>query len=442
MQVPTHAHLDRDGAEHAVLILPSGMSGASASEGPPADESTTHGASPVARGTGRGWNDVPWRTIVATIGSVVATIAMIEFVYLAFDVMVLILIAGFFAIVLSQPVSALQRRFSLPRGAAIGLVVGATVTILVGLITLFILPVRTQLVAVLTDLPGTVEQASLGKGPIGNLTTKLNLVSVVRDNQESLADVARSIENSLPSLLSSLLGALLQTVTVVVLTILMLSQSAALGRTAVQVVPVRYRTRVIDTAKDAAASVSGYMIGNLLISMFAGLSACAVLLVLGVPNAIVIALFVAFVDLIPLVGATIGAVVAVAASFIVSPTVGIIALVFFVVYQQFENSVLQVVIMSRRARANPLVVLLSVLLGVELMGIVGALLAIPVAGALSVILSSVWRHRPLRADELLIVSDGNPDEKTQAEERVSRHIVIIRWLSQRFSLRHNRPPRR
>ena len=85
-----------------------------------------------------------------------------------------------------------------------------------------------------------------------------------------------------------------------------------------------------------------------------------------------------------------------AAAFIVSRTAGVIAMVFLILYQQFENSVLQVMIMSRRARANPLVVLLSVLLGVDLFGMVGALLAIPVAGAMSVILSWVWRHRPLR----------------------------------------------
>ena len=249
----------------------------------------------------------------------------------------------------------------------------------------------------------------------------------------------------MPSVLSSLVGALLKTVTVVVLTWLMLTQSAALGRAAVQVVPMRYRTRVIDTAEDAAASVSGYMIGNLLISMFAGLAGLAafvVLLVRGVPNAIVISLFVAFADLLPLVGVTVGAVVAVAAAFIVSPTAGVIALVFFILYQQFENSVLQVMIMSRRARANPLVVLLSVLLGVDLFGMVGALLAIPVAGAMSVILSWVWRHRPLRDDELLIVSDGRPHEQTPAQARVRRQFVILRWLSQHFARGPNRPARR
>ena len=95
--------------------------------------------------------------------------------------------------------------------------------------------------------------------------------------------------------------------------------------------------------------------------------------------------------------------------------------------------------MSRRARANPLVVLLSVLLGVDLFGMVGALLAIPVAGAISGILSSVRRHRPLRDDELLVVSDGRPHEQTQAQARVRRQFVILHWLSQHFARGPNRP---
>ena len=433
MQTPTQTYQDRRDSERAALLVPSAISTFGADGGGGGDASATPDESRHATRSGRKWHDVPWRTIVATIVLVVASIMLIRVVYIASDMIMLLLVAGFFAIVLNRPVRALQRRFTIARGLAIGVVVGATVTIVLGLITVFVLPVRTQLVAVLTDLPGTAEQASRGTGPIGNLTSKLHLVSLARDHQASITKAAESIENSLPSMLSSLLGALLKSVTVIVLVCLMLTQSATLSSAVVQVVPVRYRTRVTDTAEDAAASVSGYMIGNLLISMFAGLAALVVLLVLGVPNAIVISLFVAFADLLPLIGATIGAVVAVIATFTVSTTAGIIALVFFVLYQQFENSVLQVMVMSRRAHANPLVVLLSVLLGVELFGIIGALLAIPVAGALSVILSSVWRHRPLRDDELLLVIDERPHDQSHVEAPSTDRTGVLRWVSQRFS---------
>ena len=131
------------------------------------------------------------------------------------------------------------------------------------------------------------------------------------------------------------------------------------------------------------------MTGNLLISLYAGVAAFIVLMILGVPSPIVIALWVAFADLIPLVGATLGAIVGVFAAFLHSPTAGVIALVFFVIYQQLENGVIYPTVMARKVKVNPLGVLLSVLLGVELFGFLGALLAVPISGALQVIVKSV-----------------------------------------------------
>ena len=132
------------------------------------------------------------------------------------------------------------------------------------------------------------------------------------------------------------------------------------------------------------------------------------------PSPLILALWVAFADLIPLVGATLGAIAAVIAAFFVSPTAGVIALVFFALYQQFENGVLQTVIMSRTVRVNSLVVLLSVLIGVELFGFVGALLAVPMAGAMSVIVKEMWLHRPSARDELLIVTKPEPRQSSSA----------------------------
>jgi predicted PurR-regulated permease PerM len=153
-------------------------------------------------------------------------------------------------------------------------------------------------------------------------------------------------------------------------------------------------------AVDAGHAISGYMIGNLLISLIAGITGFICLVALGVPSPIVLALWVAFADLIPLVGAIIGAAVAVLAAFLHDPTAGIIALVFFVIYQQIENSVLYPAVMARRVKVNPLVVLLSVLLGVEIFGFIGALLAVPASGALQVAAKAIKQERQR---ELLIV---------------------------------------
>ena len=352
---------------------------------------------------------MPFRTILATIGLVFASLLAVYVVYVASRVVIWIVVAGFFAVVLVRPVGALQHRFGLRRGVAIALVVGSTVLLAAGLLVLFVLPVRRQLIAALTDLPGTVSQAADGQGPFGRLVTRLNIESLVRDHEERLLAAAATVQRSFPSLLGSAVQAALAVVTITVVTCLLLSQSDVLARAAVRLLPVRHRDRTTVVARSAARAVSGYMIGNLIISVCAGVAAFVFLLIARVPNAALLALWVAFADLIPLVGATMGAVVAVLGAFLVSPTVGVVAIVFFLAYQQFENSVLQIVIMARTVRVNPLVVLVSVLVGVELFGFVGAVLAIPIAGAASVALKELWVHGRRDPSGLIVVTTAGDD---------------------------------
>jgi predicted PurR-regulated permease PerM len=369
------------------------------------------------------WADVPWRTIVATIGLVIVAALALAVVYLASRVIVWVLVAGFFALVLARPVGWLQRRFHMRRGIAVAAVVLLATAFLSGLMALFVVPLREQLVVIVTDLPGTVRKASAGQGQVGRLLARLGLQKLVQQNEVSLINGAKSIEDAAPGYLGSVVQSLLAIVTVAVTTCLMLSQSTLLSRAGLRMMPLRHRALMSQVGRNAASAVSGYMSGNLLISGFAGLSALAVLAILRVPSALVLALWVAFADLIPLVGATLGGVVAVVAAFFVSPTAGIIALVFFALYQQFENSVLTTVIMSRAVRVNPLVVLLSVLIGVELFGFVGALLAVPMAGASTVIVKEMWLHRPSARDELLIVTKPEPKSPTPVSSSRLRSLL-------------------
>ncbi len=410
------------------LILPYAPAHVGPTHSGPAAESGVSGTGPSA-GNGPGenaprskpdlhpWSSVPWRTIIGSVAVVAVATLLLLVLYMASRIVILVVVAGFFAVVLARPVGWVQRRFKFRRGAAIGAVMIFVLALLAGLVALFVLPVRTQLVAVLTDLPGTVKQAAEGRGPVGHIVTKLNVENLVRDNQTTLTKTAKSVQDSLPAMLGSAIQITLSVVTVALMTCLMLSQSASLGRTAMKAVPIRHREWVGTVSADAAKAVSGYMIGNLIISLCAGVAAFVCLFALGVESAAVIALWVAFADLIPLVGATIGAVVAVVAAFFVSSTAGIVALVYFVLYQQFENSVLQIQIMARTVQVNPLVVLLSVLLGVELFDVVGALLAVPLAGALSVVAKELWQHRPDNGDELIVITHERYDEIIERPKR-------------------------
>ena len=183
------------------------------------------------------------------------------------------------------------------------------------------------------------------------------------------------------------------TVTIIFMTFFMLLEGPAWLERLYGVLPRHSEARWRAVGHDVARTVSGYVTGNLLISLVAGTTAALVLALLGVPFSIALGLLVFVLDLIPLAGATIGAIVCV----LVAPDRvdddRIVVLAWFVVYQQLENHLLQPLIYGRTVQLSPLAVLVSVLIGAELAGVVGALGAIPVAGTIQILLVDWWRHR-------------------------------------------------
>lgn len=352
---------------------------------------------------------MPWRTILATVGVVVATYATIVAFLAVSRIVMWTAVAGFMAVVLAPLVNRIERRLGGRRVIATGIVVLGTLIAVAGIVALFIMPVRTQLVSIITDLPGTVHDAANGRGPVGHLVHELHIESYVKSNESTLAKAADRLSGSSLQIAERVASAAFAFVTITLMTCLFLSQSAAMGRTALNLLPSRRRGPAQRIATDAAGAVSGYVIGNLIISLIAGTTAFVCLLALGVPSPVVLALWVAVADLIPLVGATLGAAVCVIAAFLQSPTAGIVTIVFFVVYQQVENGLLYPWIMARKVKVNPLVILLTVLIAVELFGMVGALLAVPVSGALQVVIIAIRRER--QREQLVL-----PESVTALEE--------------------------
>ena len=152
----------------------------------------------------------------------------------------------------------------------------------------------------------------------------------------------------------------------------------------------RYRRLIIDINK----AVAGYMVGNVLISVLATIATWAILSILGVPYALSLGFVVGFFDLIPLVGATLGAIVAAFATLTVSfPTATLVWIAFILLWQRFEDYVVQPAVYRKALRVNPIVTIVAVLAGASLLGILGALLAIPTAAAIQIVLREWWAHR-------------------------------------------------
>jgi predicted PurR-regulated permease PerM len=186
--------------------------------------------------------------------------------------------------------------------------------------------------------------------------------------------------------------AVIATVTIAFLTFFMLLEGPAWVERFYSLLPAEQQPRWRKIGHDIYDTIGGYVTGNLAISLIAGVVSTAVLLALDVPFAVALGLLVAILDLIPLAGATIAAILVTTVAFLDSTTSGVIVLIFFILYQQLENHVLQPIVYGRTVKLSPLAVLIAVLIGAELAGVVGALAAIPVAGTIQVILVD-WLER-------------------------------------------------
>jgi predicted PurR-regulated permease PerM len=185
-------------------------------------------------------------------------------------------------------------------------------------------------------------------------------------------------------------------VTIMFMTVFMLLEGPAWVERFYALLPERSRDRWRDVGDQIYLTVGGYVTGNLFISLIAGITSTLMLLALGVRYAVALGLLVAILDLIPLAGATIAAIIVCSIGFLHSLVAGIILIVFFIVYQQLENHVLQPLVYSRTVRLSPLAILISVLVGAEIAGVLGALAAIPVAGTIQVLLRAWLEERRSR----------------------------------------------
>jgi predicted PurR-regulated permease PerM len=336
---------------------------------------------------------VPWRTIWAVIGSVAVTYLGYHLAIELKRILLYLVVALFFAVVLGPAVDFLQHRAKIRRWLSVLLVMLVGLALVVAMLYAFIRPLAHEATSFAQDLPKYVSDARHGKGPVGDLIRRYKIEDYVNRNQDRLQKSVTSLGTPALHIARSVFNGAIAGITVFVLTVLMLIQGPSIVDNALRFVPEARREQVRRVSNDSSQAVAGYVAGNLLISLIAGVSTWIVLSILGVPFASVLGLFVAFADLIPLVGATLGAIPTVGFAALHSITAGVIVLIFYIVYQQFENHVIQVSIMAKTVRVSPLMVLVSVLVGVELLGFLGALLAIPAAGVIQVVARDVYNER-------------------------------------------------
>jgi predicted PurR-regulated permease PerM len=327
-------------------------------------------------------------------------------------------IALFLAAVLNPAVNWLQRRHRLmKRPLAIGL---TYLGVLVGLLLVvgIFVPVLTDQINGFIKFVTTAANAPEGPTKyIEGLAKDNGLGGLFQRFSDQLDELRKQLGGVLQNLLSSsgqiaisVAGAVAALATILTLTFFLILGSERYVNAGVGLFPERHQPLVRRLLSQSAGAISGYITGNLAISVICGITTFIVLLLLGMPYAAPLALLVAVLDLIPLVGATLGGALLVVVGLFVEPWKAVVLLVYIVVYQQVEGSVLQPLVYSKAVQLNGLVILIALLVGGQLLGIPGALLAIPVAEIIRIVVTELlaYRRTPKEAKEPAVASSSPP----------------------------------
>ncbi len=336
-------------------------------------------------------SSVSVRLIAKIFLVVVGLAALCYLVYRSRRAIGLVVISAFLAVALGPPVDYVNREARLPRWVSILLVyvVVATLVVLIGLVV--VPPIVTGVKALAGDLPDKINQLQ-NTGWIRDLNDRYEVIDKLKQGATDLPTQLGSAAGTLQSITFGAFSAFIQLVTVLTLVFLMLLDGPRIVKWSTAQLPSGRRERAEEIADEIYRVVSGYVIGNLLISVAAGSVTYLTLRLLGVPFAAPLSILMAFLDLIPLVGASIaGGIIALAAAALADfPWDPIIWLIVLTAYQQVENNMLQPLIYKRTVAVPPLLTIVAVLIGASLLGVLGVLLAIPFAAVAQVIAKDLW----------------------------------------------------
>ena len=366
---------------------------------------------------------VPLASIVVTVAVVIGLLdlnaALIVGIW-ALRTIVLYLIVAFFITLLLTPATRFLKKRGLTHGGSTLMVFLLGALILIGLVYLFTTPLVTGVSNFAHELPTLVRQAKKGHGWLGHLVYRLHLQKYL---SESSSKITSQITKVLKPATAFSVGAtavstLVAIVTIAILTFFTMLEAPRMWNGFLSLFTPTTSARLRRVVDETIRSITGYMGGNFLTSIVAGIVSGVTLAILGVPFALLLGIFVGLVDLLPLVGGLIAGVPVVVIAVIHSFTAGIVMLVVFLVYQQIENHILNPIVMSRTVRLNPFWVLLSVLIAASLGGrvagglgsFVGALVGIPFGGAIQVII------RELRK---------GPGAEVTSEELIETEVLTI-----------------
>jgi predicted PurR-regulated permease PerM len=305
-------------------------------------------------------------------------------------VLTLVGAAAFLAIGLDPLVRALQRR-GLSRGVAVGVVFLGVLAIFAGFIAAVVPTVVSQASQLTDQLPDQLDNLRRS-----TLIHKLDVDYGVISNASEQLRKKISDGGTVVQLFGGVLGAgkaviggFVSAITVLVLTLYFLASLHTIAEASYRLVPASRRTRVRSLGDEIIRRIGGYVAGQVAVATINGVCSFILMTILNIPYSIVLAITVAILGLIPLVGATLGAIIVVLVGLFQSWQIGVVIAVYYLIYQQLENYVIAPRIMSRTVAVPGAVALIAALAGAALLGILGALIAIPIAAAILLVIQEV-----------------------------------------------------
>ncbi|PID99405.1 hypothetical protein CSA80_01435 [Candidatus Saccharibacteria bacterium] len=329
-------------------------------------------------------------TIMRVIGLTALTVLLFLAVRESLHTLSLIGIAFFLSLALNNPVQWLANRLPAKkknrRSLATGISVGLIFIILAGFLAAVVPPIAKQTSGFLSELPQLIDDTRNGEGALGGFVERYNLDSQVEKLSSELSSRLDNVSGSAVSALSKIGSSIFAMLAVLVLTVMMLVEGPKWVKLVEGMVPSSRRDRVRRIARDMNKVVQGYVNGQVILAAAAAILIVPMLFAMHVayPLALMVVVFIC--GLIPMVGHTIGATITTLVALFTSPAAAIIVLAYYILYQQIENYVVQPKVQANSTNMSPLLVFIAVLLGASFGGLLGALVAIPVAGCMRILI--------------------------------------------------------
>jgi predicted PurR-regulated permease PerM len=332
------------------------------------------------------------RTVVRVILTAIGIFAVLYFLYLIRTVLGMLFISAFLAVALGPIVELLASR-GIKRSLAILLTYLMLLATIFGLGLLVVPPIVNGVNDFVGNVPHYVQDLRNSK-TFRRYDNKYKITPKLEDQAKKLPTHLSDAVSGLRSVTVGIFGTIVQLVTILVMAFFLLLDGRRILAFVLRELGPERGERWASISEDVYRAVGGYVAGNVFISVIAGISSYIVMSILNIPFAVPLAVLVAFFDLIPLVGSTIaGVVVGIVAAIVGFPGKLIAWVIFLVVYQQVENNVIQPVVYRRTVAIHPLIVIVAVLIGGSLLGVLGALLAIPIAATVQIVVKEYWQYR-------------------------------------------------